>query len=143
MSEKIEFIPAKDLPVAEGDEVDVLCVENGELKRKEGTSLGGSNNYDLVVEHRYTYMGSVTTFNVVTGSYETILEKLRNGNEVTGLLKYSFGVNEGENTSFGTERIFSFNAFPEENCIRFSSTLAQNNCVLCPDNKVYFEGDQP
>lgn len=41
MSEKIEFIPAKDLPVAEGDEVDVLCVENGELKRKEGASLGG------------------------------------------------------------------------------------------------------
>lgn len=37
----IEFIPAKDLPVAEGDEVDVLCVENGELKRKEGASLGG------------------------------------------------------------------------------------------------------
>lgn len=37
-----EFIAAKDLPVAEGDEVDVLCVENGELKRKEGASLGGS-----------------------------------------------------------------------------------------------------
>lgn len=32
MSEKIEFIPAKDLPVAEGNEVDVLCVENRELK---------------------------------------------------------------------------------------------------------------
>lgn len=41
MSEKIEFIPAKDLPVAEGDEVDVLCMENGELKRKEGASIGG------------------------------------------------------------------------------------------------------
>ena len=36
-----KFIAAKDLPVAEGDEVDVLCVENGALKRKEGASLGG------------------------------------------------------------------------------------------------------
>lgn len=52
MSEKIEFIAAKDLPVAEGNEVDVLCMENGELKRKEGTSLG-SNGGDpnLFVVH--------------------------------------------------------------------------------------------
>ena len=44
-----KFIAAKDLPVAEGNEVDVLCVENGALKRKEGASFGGggnSNNFD-------------------------------------------------------------------------------------------------
>lgn len=32
MSENINFIPANDLPVAEGDEVSVLCLENGEMK---------------------------------------------------------------------------------------------------------------
>lgn len=41
MSEKINFIPANELPVAEGDEVSVLCLEDGELKQKPGASLGG------------------------------------------------------------------------------------------------------
>lgn len=41
MSENINFIPANELPVAEGDEVSVLCLENGELKQKPGASLGG------------------------------------------------------------------------------------------------------
>lgn len=39
--ENIEFISAKDLPTTEAEEVDVLCVENGELKRKAGATLGG------------------------------------------------------------------------------------------------------
>ena len=29
--ENINFIPATELPVAEGEEVSVLCVENGEM----------------------------------------------------------------------------------------------------------------
>lgn len=41
MSENINFIPASELPLAEAKEVDVLCVENGELKRKAGANLGG------------------------------------------------------------------------------------------------------
>ena len=41
MSENIEFISAADLPTTEAEEVDVLCVENGELKRKAGATLGG------------------------------------------------------------------------------------------------------
>lgn len=42
MSEKINFIPANELPVAEGDDVSYLCLEDGEMKRKPGASLGGS-----------------------------------------------------------------------------------------------------
>lgn len=38
---KIELIPASELPVAEGDEVSVLCVEDGELKQKPAKGLGG------------------------------------------------------------------------------------------------------
>lgn len=37
----IEFIAAKDLPVSEAEEVDVLCVVDGELKRKPAEGLGG------------------------------------------------------------------------------------------------------
>lgn len=38
MEHKVEFIPASELPVAEGNEVEMLVVENGELKRKEADS---------------------------------------------------------------------------------------------------------
>ena len=33
-----ELISAKDLPITEAEEVDVLCVDNGELKRKQAYS---------------------------------------------------------------------------------------------------------
>jgi hypothetical protein len=50
MDKNINLIPAKNLPIAEAEEVDVLCVENGELKRKPGASLGGSGGgYVLVI----------------------------------------------------------------------------------------------
>lgn len=45
MSENINFIPAANLPTTEAEEVDVLCVEGGELKRKPGASLGGVGGY--------------------------------------------------------------------------------------------------
>lgn len=38
--ENREFISAKDLPIAEGDDVSVLCVENGEMKQKPAKGLG-------------------------------------------------------------------------------------------------------
>lgn len=41
--ENMNFIPANNLPVAEGDEVEVLCLENGEMKRKSASGLGGGN----------------------------------------------------------------------------------------------------
>ena len=40
-----EFISAKDLPITEAEEVDVLCVDNGELKRKQAKGLGGGGSY--------------------------------------------------------------------------------------------------
>ena len=51
--ENIEFISAKDLPTTESNEVDVLCVEKGELKRKEGASLGGGKAFFLRIEDAY------------------------------------------------------------------------------------------
>ena len=45
----INLIPAADLPVTEAKEVDVLCVENGELKRKAGANLGGGGGYTIHV----------------------------------------------------------------------------------------------
>lgn len=47
--ENREFISAADLPNTEAEEVDVLCVENGEMKRKIGINLGGDEKADLVL----------------------------------------------------------------------------------------------
>ena len=42
MSENVEFISAAELPTTDAEEIDVLCVENGELKRKPAANLGGN-----------------------------------------------------------------------------------------------------
>lgn len=39
--ENINFIYATNLPEATGDEVSVLCLENGEMKQKPASGLGG------------------------------------------------------------------------------------------------------
>ncbi len=80
--ENIEFIPAKDLPAAETNEVDVLCVENGELKRK-AISLGGDTEYDLILRVVGEYdeeSGSdiVIEYEVIQGDYEAVKQKIDN-----------------------------------------------------------------
>lgn len=77
MSEKINFIPATDLPVAEGDEVSVLCLENGEMKRKPGVRLGDGKT-DVVIEMTD---GEAA---IKSGSYNELVDKLRNG-EMVGI----------------------------------------------------------
>ena len=72
MAENINFIPATELPNTYADEVDVLCVENGEMKRKTGTSLGGS--FDAVID--MATWGDYRTCTFVKGSYDTIMKKI-------------------------------------------------------------------
>lgn len=79
MSENTEFIPAKDLPEAAGNEVSVLCLENGELKQKPGASLGGAS-YDVKVRIWLEFDGKtiVSKGEVLEGDYAIALEKLNN-----------------------------------------------------------------
>lgn len=44
MAENINFIPATELPEAIGDDVSVICLENGELRQKPGASIGGGDS---------------------------------------------------------------------------------------------------
>lgn len=98
----IEFIAAKDLPVAEGNEVDVLCVENGELKRKEGASLGGGGGikYDAVISVTGNpYMVcDFSECDISANATEilNIVEKLKNNEFVNVAIKYyyTYGANE-------------------------------------------------
>lgn len=86
MSKNINFIPATELPEAEGDEVSVLCLENGELKQKAASGLGsggGNTNYDIVVRIVTSYdeeNNEVTaTANIVSGSFDAVVQKLDAG----------------------------------------------------------------
>lgn len=75
--ENREFISAANLPTTEAEEVDVLCVEGGELKRKPGASLGGrATEPDLVIR-----LSGYTTDNVsvVSGSVEAVAAILGEG----------------------------------------------------------------
>lgn len=83
MSEKINFIPANELPVAEGDEVSVLCLENGELKQKAASGLGGNTNYDIVVRLVGSWddeNGDLhATGEIISGSFDAVVQKLDAG----------------------------------------------------------------
>ena len=100
MSENINFIPATELPEAEGDEVSVLCVENGELKQKAASGLGGggSTNYDIVVRMVTSYNeeeGYVeATGEIVSGSFDAVVQKLDAGIMPIGLCIRT-GMDEG------------------------------------------------
>lgn len=95
MSEKIELIPATELPVAESDEVDVLCVENGELKRKEGASFGGTG-YDAVIDlgvySDFSNLSDLGGGVVPVGTVKMIERKIASGEmpKVMGKIAYAY-----------------------------------------------------
>ena len=81
--ENIEFIPASNLPITEGSEVDVLCVENGELKRK-AISLSGDPEYDLILRvvggwDEESGNNIVNEYEVIQGSYDAVKQKIDSG----------------------------------------------------------------
>ena len=87
MAEKIEFIPASELPEAEGDEVSVLCLEDGELKQKPANGLGGGGfmEVDITLSDTNFYTGTAT----FSKTYEEIKEALDKGLFVMGWVKQS------------------------------------------------------
>lgn len=79
MSENINFIPANELPEAEGDEVSVLCLENGEMKQKPGASLGGSEKVDLriVIQGNPTNPPNDANFTIVEGGVGAVFDAIK------------------------------------------------------------------
>lgn len=75
--ENINFIPANELPVAEGDEVNVICLENGEMKQKPANMGGGSGGASNVM---VIHMNEDDAENQVypEGLYDTIDRMIQN-----------------------------------------------------------------
>lgn len=79
MAENIEFIPANELPVAESEEVSVLCLENGEMKQKPGASLGGEKA-DLVLRvNNHSSNFGLDHVSIVSGSVEALYNAFEEG----------------------------------------------------------------
>ena len=73
MTENINFIPATELPEATGEEVSVLCIENGEMKQKPGASIGGKE-WDMRI--RFNLIDG--TYELIDGTYQQVLSKINN-----------------------------------------------------------------
>ena len=84
--ENKEFIAASQLPVTEAKEVNVLCLENGELKQKPAGNLGGGGGgYVIHVKADEVDMSGAAT-NVISinsaESYDNYAEILFNGGSI-------------------------------------------------------------
>lgn len=89
--ENTNFIPANQLPVAEGDEVSVLCVENGELKQKSASGLGGGNVVQINVTVGFDAEGNPlpSVFEPITAEMvEKIVAGAKSGHAVTINMRY-------------------------------------------------------
>ena len=78
-----EFIAAKDLPVTDAAEVNVLCVDNGELKQKPAGNLGGGGGYVIKVAiDEIVEAGSNAITIESKESYDNYIDILLNGGSV-------------------------------------------------------------
>lgn len=104
MSENINFIPATELPVAEGEEVSVLCLENGEMKQKPASGLGGGEKADMVIALTAPFdsappTADTTTITIESGSLEAVAAALAEGRPPVVKCKRYY-VKNGFDTSF-------------------------------------------
>lgn len=105
----MEFISAKDLPITEAEEIDVLCVENGEMKRKPASGLGGNTKYDFVIKAVENWInidgddsGSVESVEFLEGAktYEE-LKQMYEDSYIPKMLVIGEWCNINENTADG------------------------------------------
>ena len=96
MAENINFISATELPEATGEEVSVLCLENGEMKQKPANGLGGGEKPDMVI----TVTGSSDTtanngnYTITEGSVDAVFAAFRAGRYPILKIRYYDGNND-------------------------------------------------
>lgn len=85
MAKNINFISAAELPEATGEEVSVLCLENGEMKQKPANGLGGGGFMEVEITlSDSSFTSGNVTFNK---TYDEIKNAMEKGYFVMGLAK--------------------------------------------------------
>lgn len=84
MADNYEFISAANLPTTDAKEVDVICVEGGELKRKPGASIGGGGGYvvRLPADTQIQFDNDGTIMMVSEENRDNFAEMMYNGGNV-------------------------------------------------------------
>ena len=76
MAKNINFIPATELPEATGEEVSVLCLENGEMKQKPANGLGGGGFMEVEITlSGNDFDSEPVTFNKTYNEIKDAMEK--------------------------------------------------------------------
>ena len=94
MAENINFIPATELPEAVGDDVSVLCLENGEMKQKPANGFGsGGETPDMVITVGSTSNNGIQNGNyeITEGSVDAVFAAFRDGRYPIVKVRYSYG----------------------------------------------------
>lgn len=138
MLEEKNFIPANELPVAEGDEVSVLCLENGEMKQKPASGLGGGEKWDAVFEVTNNDWGNPDNYTLVSGSYAEIKAKMLNGDEPKFKVVQT-GEDEDGNTWYSFLNVTTMEICDADNSVMyFCVQYGTESMWLCltPDNVI-------
>ena len=98
MTENINFISATELPEATGEEVSVLCLENGEMKQKPANGLGGGETPDMVItvtEYSNTTANN-GNYTITEGSVDAVFAAFRAGSYPIVKIRYYNGNNNAQ-----------------------------------------------
>lgn len=76
MTENINFISATELPEATGEEVSVLCLENGAMKQKPANGFGGGGFMEVEITlSGNDFFSGTLTFNKTYNEIKDAMEK--------------------------------------------------------------------
>lgn len=97
MAKNINFISATELPEATGEEVSVLCLENGEMKQKPANGLGGGEKPDMVITVNVMPNIQVSNGNytITEGGVDAVFAAIRAGRYPIVKIRYYDGDNDG------------------------------------------------
>ena len=96
MAENINFISATELPEATGEEISVLCLENGEMKQKPANGLGGGETPDMVITvegHSNTPVNN-GNYTITEGNVDAVFAAFRVGRYPILKIRYHYGNND-------------------------------------------------
>ena len=75
MAENINFISAAELPEATGEEISVLCLENGAMKQKPANGLGGGFMEVEITLSENDFFSGTLAFNKTYNEIKDAMEK--------------------------------------------------------------------
>lgn len=136
MSEKIELIGAKDLPMTEEEDVTVLCVgADGEMKRRDAGSFGGGK-YDATIRMIFQETDGqiMHEFELVDGGYDAAKAKI--DNDEPAIVRLIELHNDGTKVVETVNAIYSPTVNAGLEAFEIYAPFSEWGLLLLPDNTI-------